>query len=361
MVPAQIPSPPPIPTALLQQPLVAPPRNSGVPAWAMSFALHCLAIILLGIGAHQAQLDGSPGNGEMSISWASGDATDPAELDSGALGGLADESISALPSASENLVEFSTTALDRLTELTSAPASLKLEIAGAGKSGANGLGDLSGLLGGTKTSTGAGNGFGADFAKQHGYGKTKFFGVESEGSKFVYVFDRSYSMNEFNHTPLLAAKQELLSSINQLTDQQQFYIVFYNHEPYWYEPVNGNTRGRLHFATGENKSRFHEFIYSVTADGGTRHLPALEKAIRSRPDVIYLMTDGEEKDDLSHSELQHITRMNSGGATIHVIQFAPEPRPNSTLVQLAKRNHGKHRFIDITRLAERLVNAAAAP
>jgi hypothetical protein len=30
-------------------------------------------------------------------------------------------------------------------------------------------------------------------------------------------------------------------------------------------------------------------------------------------------------------------------------------------VQLAKRNHGKHRFIDITRLAERLVNAAAAP
>ena len=203
------------------------------------------------------------------------------------------------------------------------------------------------------------SGQGTDFGKGHGYGKTQFFGLESEGNKFVYVFDRSYSMNEFSRTPLQAAKQELISSIQQLTEQQQFYIVFYNHEPYWYELANENGRGRLRFATGENKSRLHEFIYSLTADGGTRHMPALEVAVRSRPDVIYLMTDGEERDDLSTSDLQRITRMNSGGASIHVIQFALEPRPNSTLVQLAKRNHGKHRFIDISRLAERLAAAAA--
>ena len=63
----------------------------------------------------------------------------------------------------------------------------------------------------------------------------------------------------------------------------------------------------------------------VTADGGTNHLSALLAAIRLRPDVIFLLTDGEEKDDLNAEQLDRIDRQNGGGASINVIQFGMPP------------------------------------
>src|SRR5438132_9686839 len=60
------------------------------------------------------------------------------------------------------------------------------------------------------------------------YTSTKLFGLEARGSKFVYVFDRSGSMGENRNLPLRRAKEELLASLNDLNERQQFYIVFYN-------------------------------------------------------------------------------------------------------------------------------------
>ena len=44
-----------------------------------------------------------------------------------------------------------------------------------------------------------------------GYARTKMFGLEAQGTKFVYVFDRSGSMGEIGGKPLRDAKAELLS------------------------------------------------------------------------------------------------------------------------------------------------------
>ena len=57
-----------------------------------------------------------------------------------------------------------------------------------------------------------------------GYARTKLFGLEAQGAKFVYVFDRSGSMGELGGKPLREAKKELLSSLNDLDQRQQFYI-----------------------------------------------------------------------------------------------------------------------------------------
>jgi hypothetical protein len=186
-----------------------------------------------------------------------------------------------------------------------------------------------------------------------GYARTKLFGLEAQGTKFVYVFDRSGSMGEIGGKPLRDAKSELLNSLNDLDRQQQFYIVFYNEKPRLFDAGNG----RMVWATDDNKQLAAHFVDGITADGGTDHMGALTAALRMGPDVIFLLTDGEQQDDLSVDDLKRIDRLNSGHAQINVIQFAPQPRPNSMLIDLAKQNHGQHIFVDIKNYLD---SAAAA-
>ena len=183
------------------------------------------------------------------------------------------------------------------------------------------------------------------------YTSTKLFGLEARGSKFVYVFDRSGSMGEHKNLALRKAKEELLSSLNDLSDRQQFYIVFYNEEPRLFEA--GSARNQLVFATDDNKERAKRFISNIGAEGGTDHMSALSVALRLHPDVIFLLTDGEAKDDPSAEDLKRLERLNSGEASINVIQFAAAPRPDSALVQLAEQNRGEHVVIDIAKYGEK--------
>jgi hypothetical protein len=69
------------------------------------------------------------------------------------------------------------------------------------------------------------------------------------------------------------------------------------------------------------------------------------------------LTDGEEKDDPTREDLDRIDRLNGASAQIHVIQFAPQPRPDSSLVKLAEQNRGKHVFVDISKYTERKPDA----
>ena len=183
-----------------------------------------------------------------------------------------------------------------------------------------------------------------------GSAQTKFFGLEAQGNKFVYVLDRSGSMGDNHETKMKAAKEELLKSLQDLDERQQFYIVFYNETPRLFDP--GISKGRLVFATDDNKRHAEQFIAGVHPDGGTNHMAALTAALRLRPDVIFLLTDGEAKDDLSADELKRIDAINGGAAIINVIQFAPEPRPGSSLVELAHQNRGQQAFVDVSKLGK---------
>jgi hypothetical protein len=185
------------------------------------------------------------------------------------------------------------------------------------------------------------------------YAHSKLFGLEARGAKFVYVFDRSGSMSEFRGRPLRSAKEELIASLADLDERNQFYVIFYNEEPRLLQL--GPTKGRLVFATPDNKQVANDFISGIQADGGTNHVAALDIALRLRPDVIFLLTDGDEASDPSPDEIRRLERSNGGGASINVIQFSPSPRPGSTLVQLAKQNRGQHLFIDVNKLGERPV------
>jgi hypothetical protein len=190
--------------------------------------------------------------------------------------------------------------------------------------------------------------------------KTSVFGLAAEGETFVYVFDRSESMNStlsytsegetvFSITPLQAAKAELVRSLGDLDRGQRFHILFYNHEVWTFDPGRGASN-RLLVATRENKRRAENFVASVYGNGNTKHVKPLEIALRMRPDVIFLLTDGEEKDDPTAADLARLKRLNGGHTKINVIQFCYTVRTGGALVQLANDNDGKHIFFNIARL-----------
>lgn len=181
-----------------------------------------------------------------------------------------------------------------------------------------------------------------------GKARTGIFGIEGEGYKFVYVFDRSGSMGGTGRSPLSAAKAQLIASLESLEKTHQFQIIFYNERPWIFNPTG--TPGRLVFANEQNKTLASKFVRSITADGATRHEDALLKAISLQPDVIFFLTDADEP-KLWPGQLAKIRR-RANGITINAIEFGfgPQADADNFLVQLARQNGGKHGYVDISKL-----------
>ncbi len=188
---------------------------------------------------------------------------------------------------------------------------------------------------------------GAAPARVDGKTTTSVFGVAGEGSKFVYVFDRSGSMSSPKGRPLAAAKSELIASLNSLDRIHQFQIIFFNHaEPRIFNPTG--RKGALVFASDVNRQAAGRFVAGITADGGTNPEAALALAVKMRPDVIFFLTDGE---DLDFAMIDRMTRLNRG-ASIHAIQFGSGVRgSNRLLAELARRNGGSYVYVNTSRLA----------
>ena len=176
--------------------------------------------------------------------------------------------------------------------------------------------------------------------------RTGIFGLEASGNRFVYVFDRSASMGDDGGKPLAAAKRELLRSLDELGDVQQFYVIFYNQRPQVFSPSGAS--GRLVFATEDNRRAARRFVDSVRASGATRHADAIAAALRLAPDVIFILTDGDSGDDLDEDELRTLIR-SIGGTRCMVVQFGGEGGGRSPrLARLAAESGGRYAVIDGT-------------
>ncbi|MDR1923608.1 MAG: hypothetical protein LBQ66_04465, partial [Planctomycetaceae bacterium] len=97
--------------------------------------------------------------------------------------------------------------------------------------------------------------------------RLRVFDVQAEGTKFIFVFDKSASMTERGGIPFNAAKAELLRNVNELDNEKnKFNIIFYNDEIHqWHENAMVD-------ATKNNREDAIRFIKSEIARGGTKHL-----------------------------------------------------------------------------------------
>lgn len=177
-------------------------------------------------------------------------------------------------------------------------------------------------------------------------GGTTFLGIADTGRRFVFVIDRSASMEDFGVDALRPAKDELLASLARLNETQQFQVIFYNHTYFALEPRGG--RSEFFHGTDAQRLQVGDQIRPIRAEGGTRHFEPLMAALKLRPDVIFLLTDGWEA-ALSSAELADLRRANRGGARIHCIELGRTPRSPLTdtgnfLRQLATQHDGKYTY-----------------
>ena len=176
--------------------------------------------------------------------------------------------------------------------------------------------------------------------------KTSLFGLPGSGSKFLYVLDTSESMTVPQGKPLASAKEEIIASIEKLDKLCEFYIIHYNNVPKLLDVTGG---GRPAFGTDENKLAAKRMIEGIAVGPRTEHEPAILMALRMRPDVIWLMTDGDDP-ELTGRDLERIARVNEATSVIHVVQFGKgQPkRGQDWLKRLAKENRGEYKFVDVT-------------
>lgn len=206
-------------------------------------------------------------------------------------------------------------------------------------------------LGGSGSALGAGSGSGSKGGKKKGQlTEVNFYDLQGSGNSFVFVIDRSDSMNEFSSAPLRAAKREVMKSLEGMKPTNFFQIIFYNDQPFPFQSKISGARSMIRSQDLEKRLAI-DFVKNVNAFGGTEHLPALKMGIAMQPDVLFFLTDAEQP-SLSRSDLDVLISKCEGITTIYSIEFGhgPNPAQGRWIEALALLSGGQYRYIDVTQL-----------
>jgi hypothetical protein len=219
-----------------------------------------------------------------------------------------------------------------------------------GRRGAPALATGEGVLPDRGLGGGGGSGGGSGGGVGRGVGPgTEFFGAREQGRSFVYVIDCSGSM--INHGALRRAKAELLASLDRLPPDARFGVIFFNLDP----TTIADTAGRpgLMPATAANKAWAADRLEPIAPDGGTRPRPAVQAALAMKPEVVFLLTDGQELNDDDVEILQPLA--SASDTRIHVIEFGTGPSfgLEAPLPRLAEATGGTYHRVDPTARPDR--------
>ena len=190
----------------------------------------------------------------------------------------------------------------------------------------------------------------ADFAAASARNTATFVGLTTTNARrIVYVIDASGSMIR----SLQIVLRELGRSLGTLSPRQTYAIIFFQRNQALVVPPN-----RLTPATPEASARAMAWIDDhVIPAGRSNPLAALEKGLRLKPDVIFLLSENitgsgefeiDQADLLSLlDELNPINRRTGRRATrINCVQFL-DPDPLDTLRRIAEQHGGEdgYRFL----------------
>jgi hypothetical protein len=168
------------------------------------------------------------------------------------------------------------------------------------------------------------------------------FGHSAEGRSFVFLIDRSKSMGSQGLGAIAASQRELVRELAQLKPDHRFQIIAYNQGLMMF-----NRKGMIE-ASELNRQRADQFLTTVVAAGGTEHEPPLSIALRLKPEVIFVLTDGGDP-PLSGPEIDLLTRENDGHTAIHCVHFGSGAlqEEDNFLRRLAARNSGTYGYVDM--------------
>ncbi|MCA9126215.1 MAG: VWA domain-containing protein [Planctomycetales bacterium] len=120
-----------------------------------------------------------------------------------------------------------------------------------------------------------------------------FFGAYAEGRRFVYVLDSSTSMVGDRW---VYACGKLLESLNGLTEEQEFFVICFDERTtllFNLAPADA----RYFSKSDDMLEKIKVWLYSRTLGNNTKPAMALQYALKCEPDAIFLLSDGELKDN----------------------------------------------------------------
>jgi hypothetical protein len=154
----------------------------------------------------------------------------------------------------------------------------------------------------------------------------------------VYLCDASGSMlNKF-----ATLRQELTKAIQGLRPVQSFGLTFFQDTHF------SALSPQLLMATPANKARAMDFLDNVTPRSSTDPLPGLEAAFKQKPQLIFLLTDGDFPNN--QAVLQRTRALNRTRAVrINTIAFVGEGDTDTDFIklleQIARENGGVYRHV----------------
>lgn len=175
-----------------------------------------------------------------------------------------------------------------------------------------------------------------------------FFGIEADGQDFVYIVDRSGSMNGIRYYRAVA---ELKRSVRELREDQRFFVVLFSNGS---SPMFGGNRSlEMVNATEENKKKLTHWLRTMGAGGGTNPNSSLRMAVKLKPNAVFMLSDGEFTENNSKragvlkggGDAISIAKFISGKIPIHAIAFE-DPRSCANMKQLAQITGGEYRFVN---------------
>jgi hypothetical protein len=168
------------------------------------------------------------------------------------------------------------------------------------------------------------------------------FGSSAEGRSFVFVIDRSQSMGGGGLGAIQAAAEELKAHLGRLTDQQTFQVVAYN------QSALNFTESGLIPASEQNKQRLVKFVEDIAAYGQTEHTRGLLAALRLKPEVIFLLTDGGDP-VMKLDDLRVVREASRGRTSIHCLHFGRGKADGGEnfMQRLAAENRGSYAYVDM--------------
>jgi hypothetical protein len=190
----------------------------------------------------------------------------------------------------------------------------------------------------------------ARFSPAPSQGGARFAGLTTSNARsIVYVIDASGSLIAAHQVVV----QELARSLEALTPQQQFSVVFFQQDRALVVPP-----GKLLAATEREKTRALAWIrQSVIPAGSSNPIRALETALQLKPDAIFLLSDNitgagqfevDQRDLLATLDaLNPRDRSGRRATQINCIQFL-DPDPLDTLARIAAEHGGSggYKFLD---------------
>jgi hypothetical protein len=162
------------------------------------------------------------------------------------------------------------------------------------------------------------------------------FQSKSNAKTVAFVCDASGSMTQ-NFGSL---KREIVRYIDVLRPVQAFNVIFFQESA-----AACVDQHSLLMAKPENKRRAYTFLDGVSPRGQTDPLPALELAFKQKPQLIYLLTDGDFADNAAVVRL--IRERNADRRTkVNTIAFVARGEGyEKVLKTIATENGGVFRFV----------------